>query len=136
MAVPEDYDGPTFAYDGERYPWNPTSLLGSQVALLKSRTGMSFYKYMDDMEELGAASVGFYIWMQLTMQQKSPPKYSDFDYDYTAWLDSLEGFEQADPTPPPNRAARRKATKKTTKPSGGGGRPSSPTTAESPPTGS
>lgn len=135
MAVPEDYDGPTFEYEGERYPFDPTTMLGSQVKMLKSRTGMSFIQYTDDLEDLGAESVGFYIWMQLTMQQKDPPKYSEFDYDYSAFLASLEGFSE-DPTPPPNRAARRKATKKTTKPSSGDGRRSSRTTAESLPTGS
>lgn len=135
--VPEDYDGPTFEYEGERYPFAPNTMLGSQVKLLKSRTGMSFMQYMEDAEELGAASIGFYIWMTLTEQGKDPGKFSDFDFVYTDWLGSLEGFgdESEDPTPPPNRAARR-AAKKTTTPKSGGGRPSSPTTAASPPTGS
>lgn len=131
MAVPEDYEGPTFEFEGERYPFDPARLLGSQVKLMQSRTGYTYQQYIEACGTADAEALGFYVWM--TVGQ--PGKYSEFDYDYFALISSFEGIEEeADPTPPPNRAARRA---KTTKRNSGGGRPSSRTTAaESAPTGS
>lgn len=133
MAVPEDYDGPTFEYDGERYPFDPARLLGSQVKLMQSRTGYTYQQYVEAVSKADAEAFGFYLWMTLQNAGHAVPKYSEFDYDYFALISSFDGVEvddEADPTPPPNRAARR--SKKT---SAGGGR-SSRTTAGSAPTGS
>lgn len=126
--VPEDYEGPTFEYEGERYPFDPARLKGSQVELMESRTGMSYQQYIEGCATGAAACIRFYLWMTLGQ----PGKYSDFDYDYFALITSIDGMEEepADPTPPPNRAARR--SKKTSTSTA----PSSRTTAPSAPTGS
>jgi hypothetical protein len=133
MAVSEDYDGPTFEYEGERFPFDPARLLGSQVKLMQSRTGYTYQQYVEGVAKADAEAFGFYLWMTLQNAGHAVPKYSEFDYDYFALISSLDGVEEddgEDPTPPPNRAARR--SKKT---SGGGGR-SSRSTAASTPTGS
>lgn len=128
MAVPDDYEGPTFAYDGERYPFDPARLKGSQVALMQSRTGYTYQQYIEGVGTGDAKAFGFYLWLSLGQ----PGKFSDFDYDYFDFIASFEGMEEdeSDPTPPPNRAARR------SKKSSASTAPSSPTTAESTPAGS
>lgn len=125
MAVPDDYDGPTFEHEGERYPFDPARLMGSQVKLMQSRTGYTYDQYIEGMSTGDATALGFYLWMTLGQ----PGKFSDFDYDYFALVTTIETLE-VDPTPPPNRAARRSKKTSTT-----GGR-SSRTTAASAPTGS
>jgi hypothetical protein len=107
MAVPEDYEGPTFEFGGERYPFDPARLLGSQVKLMQSRTGYTYQQYVEACGTADAEAIGFYVWM--TVGQ--PGKYSDFDYNYFDLISSFDGMgeDEADPTPPPNRAARRKS---------------------------
>lgn len=109
------------------------------MKVMQSRTGLNFMQYIEAMETLDAEAVGFYIWYALEKAGKAPGKYSEFDYSYTGFLESLEGLpkkgegDEVDPTPPPNRAARRKAPSK--KNSGNTAR-SSRSTVTSPPTGS
>ena len=126
--VPEEYEGPTFAFEGERYPFDPARLMGSQVQLMQSRTGYTYQQYIEAVGTGDAKAIGFYLW--LTIGQ--PGKFSEFDYDYFALISSFEGMDEVeDPTPPlENRAARRSK-----KSSPGTGR-SSRTTAASAPTGS
>ena len=133
MAVQDDYDGSTFEYEGETYPFDPARLMGSQVKLMQSRTGYTYDQYIEGCSTADAEAIGFYLWMTLGQ----PGKYSEFDYDYFALVTSVkEGQKQEgddekpDPTPPPNRAARR------SKKGSAATAPSSPSTAVSAPTGS
>lgn len=124
--VPDDYEGPTFEWEGETYPFDPVRLMGSQVKLMQSRTGYTYEKYMEGCATADAEAIGFYLW--LTLGQ--PGKYSDFDYDYFALVTSIKEGQKSDPTEPPNRAARRSKKKSAST------APSSRTTAVSAPTGS
>jgi hypothetical protein len=109
----EEYDGPTFEFEGERYPFEPAKMSGLECIALESKTGMTFMEWIEAMEKLRADAVRWLIWVSLTRAGKQPScKYSEFDYDYVGFLGSLQGVEDAAPDPTPARAERR-ASKKT-----------------------
>ena len=109
----EEYDGPTFTHDGQKYPFDPARMTGLEVIALESKTGYTFMEWIEAMEKLRADAVRWLIWVSLTRAGKQPDcKYSEFDYDYVGFLSSLEGVEDAAPDPTPARAVRRASSKK------------------------
>ena len=130
--VPDEYDGPTFEHEGERYPFDPTKMTGLEVIAMESKTGYTFMEWIEGMEKLRADAVRWLIWVSLTRAGNQPScKYSEFDYDYVGFLNSLDGIND-EPDPTPARAERR-ASKKN---SGSTARSSRTTAAASRPTGS
>jgi ABC-type glycerol-3-phosphate transport system substrate-binding protein len=109
----EEYEGPTFEFEGERYPFDPARMSGLEVIALESKTGYTFMEWIEAMEKLRADAVRWLIWVSLTRAGKQPEgKYSEFDYDYVGFLGSLQGMDDETPDPTPARAVRR-ASKKT-----------------------
>ena len=109
----DEYTGPTFEFEGERYPFDPARMSGLEVIALESKTGYTFMEWIEAMEKLRGDAVRWLIWVSLTRAGKQPScKYSEFDYNYVEFLGSLEGMDDEAPDPTPARAVRR-ASKKT-----------------------